>query len=504
MKLFKVLIVMLITLVIVQETFGQFKMVVKNGYITGRNFNFDVYLESTGANFNLTSWQIIFNFNPAILNGGNATFNYVDGSSELVTLTPYNTQYILDNVTPNLASASFIGSDVITTTPVKVGTYKLTNSVDFASLPMMIDFDFIGTQTCEMNIDDVSFIVPQNYFNYLAPYKLTLVNDIQVSTTEYEFDVMLENTTSSFMLSSYALVFKYNQNIANGGTLSFSYIANSTTLPAVKPIGLTANVVTDGTVLNLVCGSEAGNLNINTIYKVGRFRISNTVPFGTASGNLDWDFIGAHQSQFNIKSTNFTVQSNYINNLSNVPLPVEIVTFTAKEVDKKVKLNWVTATEEKNFGFDVERKSDNGSWEKIGFLQGAGNSNSLKEYHFTDAQVNGTQLQYRLKQIDTDGKTHYTNSVEVKLLPTAFGLTQNYPNPFNPETTIKYQLPVDSKIKLVVYNMIGEEVASLIKGVVPAGYHSVNFNAVGLSSGNYIYRLETPDFVQVKKMIVLK
>ena len=90
------------------------------------------------------------------------------------------------------------------------------------------------------------------------------------------------------------------------------------------------------------------------------------------------------------------------------------------------------------------------------------------------------------------------------LIPTDYSLSQNYPNPFNPSTTINFGLPNASSVSLKVYNILGEEVANLVNKVMPAGYHTVVFDASKLASGLYIYRIEAGSFVQVKKMMMLK
>ena len=124
----------------------------------------------------------------------------------------------------------------------------------------------------------------------------------------------------------------------------------------------------------------------------------------------------------------------------NQALPVELTIFSASVSEESVELKWETATEINNYGFEVQRKYKNNSWEKIGFVSGNGNSNSPKFYSFSDKSLteNGT-LNYRLKQIDIDGKYEYSDIVEVNFAnPLKFKLNQNYPNPFNPTTTIIY------------------------------------------------------------------
>jgi hypothetical protein len=186
------------------------------------------------------------------------------------------------------------------------------------------------------------------------------------------------------------------------------------------------------------------------------------------------------------------------------PVPVELTSFSAKIIKGNVNLNWQTATEVNNFGFDIERKSLN-EWQRIGFVNGNGNSNSPKEYSFTDNKlIGGTKFQYRLKQIDNDGQFEYSDVVEVAVVPTEFALYQNYPNPFNPVTMIRYQLPKESKAVIKIYNVLGSEVMEIVNEQKEAGIYEVEFNAEALSSGTYIYKISADNFVQTKKMTLLK
>jgi hypothetical protein len=187
------------------------------------------------------------------------------------------------------------------------------------------------------------------------------------------------------------------------------------------------------------------------------------------------------------------------------PLPVELTSLTASISGRIIMLNWQTTTEVNNCGFEVERKTANSSWQQIGFVQGHGNSNSLKEYTFIDKQIGGTKFQYRLKQIDNDGKFEYSKEIEVELIsPNNYTLEQNYPNPFNPSTVISYSLPSASNVKLIVYNTIGQTVNVLENGYKNAGNYSIQFNGGNLPSGIYFYRLEAGQFSQVKKMMLVK
>jgi hypothetical protein len=188
-------------------------------------------------------------------------------------------------------------------------------------------------------------------------------------------------------------------------------------------------------------------------------------------------------------------------------LPVELSSFTANFKGSDVELSWVTKTEVNNYGFEIERTSTSIilGWEKVGFVQGNGNSNSPKEYSFTDIPNGGTEFQYRLKQIDTDGKYAYSSvvSIEIKVL-NKYTLNQNYPNPFNPSTVITYSIPAASKVTLTIYNTLGQLITTLVNENQEAGNYSVNFNAAGLSSGMYFYRMQSDNFIKTNKMLLLK
>jgi hypothetical protein len=197
-------------------------------------------------------------------------------------------------------------------------------------------------------------------------------------------------------------------------------------------------------------------------------------------------------------------------NLTNILLPVELSFFSANPKDDIVELFWQTQTEFNNYGFEIERVISNNipdsqNWNKIGFVFGNGNSNSIKNYSFKDKNpVGGNKFIYRLKQIDNDGTFSYSNEVEAELLINKFELSQNYPNPFNPSTVIKYSLADASYIKLTVYDILGREIKVLINESKEPGNYELNFNGTSLESGVYIYRLETKDFTKSQRMVLLK
>ena len=192
-------------------------------------------------------------------------------------------------------------------------------------------------------------------------------------------------------------------------------------------------------------------------------------------------------------------------NYSQGALPVELSSFSVSIYKNSVKLNWRTETEINNYGFDVERKTNFSNWEKIRFINGSGNSNSPKDYSYTDESVNNGKYFYRLKQIDNDGAFSYSKLVEADFnSKMEFSLTQNYPNPFNPTTTFNVTLPLSGNVKLTIYNLLGQEVKTLANEFKESGIYTFNFDAKELNSGIYLYKLEANGYSQTRKMTLIK
>ncbi len=193
------------------------------------------------------------------------------------------------------------------------------------------------------------------------------------------------------------------------------------------------------------------------------------------------------------------------------PLPIQLGSFTGVRVfPATVRLNWMTITETNNYGFVVERRSA-GVYDFLAFIPGSGTTLEPRWYAYVDVSAPPSVLQYRLRQIDLDGTVHYSEPITVssptgvdEVIPFAFELEQNYPNPFNPATKIRYSVAAPTHVSLTVFNKLGQEVTTLVEGEQPAGRYEVQYRNDNLSSGTYFYRLQAGDFVQTKKMMLVK
>jgi hypothetical protein len=239
------------------------------------------------------------------------------------------------------------------------------------------------------------------------------------------------------------------------------------------------------------------NLNASVPFKVGSYGTAASIPVGTMLD--EFRFYNRALDAAEVAATwNITI------------VPVELTSFTASVIGSDVKLLWETASELNNSGFSIERKYSNTEFLEIGFVPGFGTTTEPKSYSFSDQNLRNGVYSYRLKQIDFDGTFTYSDEIEVEVIaPASFSLDQNYPNPFNPSTRISFSLAVDSKVSLKIFDVLGQEVASLVNQDLTQGIHTYDFNASGINSGVYFYKIEATgvngnEFIDVKKMILVK
>ena len=350
-----------------------------------------------------------------------------------------------------------------------------------------------------------------------------------VSDDAMTFDIYIEHTNVGvsgpfeFALGQYY----FNLNSALGVTADYAYFivpgstqfTNVSAVPrnptyvspdATSPTGASLRVNS-----NTVLGAGSGPI-VSTSFpgtrvatmkfkkKVGSFPI---IPF-----NMSWR--KALPNPFTkvfayVGTTNTDISTGGVQDATiegNTALPVELASFTATTNRNAVSLNWSTATETNNAGFDVERKAATATeWTKVGNVTGNGTTSEVRNYTFTDRANTGT-YNYRLKQLDVNGNFEYFNlSSEVVIgIPTECELSQNYPNPFNPTTNLEFGISELGFVSLKIYNPSGKEVATLVNEIKTAGYYTVNFNASDLSSGVYFYSLSANNFTATKKMMLLK
>lgn len=204
------------------------------------------------------------------------------------------------------------------------------------------------------------------------------------------------------------------------------------------------------------------------------------------------------RSDYGVKSIMMTV---FNDNTVDVKSSTTLSSFSAEGTH----LKWTTSSEKNNRGFEVERK-EGACFISIGFVEGKGTSAAESNYSFIDKSSKSVGNIYRLKIIDNNGTYIYSEEIDSDpaLAVNGFKLLQNYPNPFNPATTIAWTQLKGGFVKLKVYDLLGKEIAELVNEYKTAGNHNIKFEAGNLTSGVYIYRLETNGCAEMKQMILIK
>lgn len=295
----------------------------------------------------------------------------------------------------------------------------------------------------------------------------------------------------------------------NYGVLAFSSGNNGAIGSVNGDLGLTSDggatwtfTTMTGSAFRGMCNGVGQNLFI-TVGNSGACYVSKNFGAWTALPTGSTQTLRSVDATANVAWT--VGNSGTILKLTGSPLPVEFTSFSATVIDRDVNLNWTTATELNNQGFEIQRKTLDGEYVTVAFVEGHGTTQQAQSYAYSDKNVEFGKYTYRLKQVDFGGRYYFSDEIEVDArIPSKFALNQNYPNPFNPTTTINYEVAKDSRVTIKVYDVIGNEVATLVNEIKPAGTYDVVFDASNLGNGVYFYKLQAGNFTAVKKLILLK
>jgi hypothetical protein len=335
-----------------------------------------------------------------------------------------------------------------------------------------------------------------------------------IGTSSWTISLWLNNVPATTTLAYY-----FGDNTAGSFRAFIGGVAGSGNI-ILRATGMTdvlvSGIVPGPTVIHIVYDASIPDVKtykdgiLHTTVPQAALNINGTAPFKVAGYSTSAGLnAGTLMDEFRFYSRALDAAEVAATwNISVVP--VELTSFTASVIGSDVKLLWETASELNNSGFSIERKYSNIEFIEVGFVPGFGTTSEPKSYSFSDNNLRSGVYTYRLKQIDFDGTFTYSDEVEIEVIaPVSFSLDQNYPNPFNPSTRISFSLAVDSKVSLKIFDILGQEVASLVNQYLTQGVHTYNFNASGINSGVYFYKIEATgvngnEFTDVKKMILVK
>lgn len=197
------------------------------------------------------------------------------------------------------------------------------------------------------------------------------------------------------------------------------------------------------------------------------------------------------------------------NALNRIITSVNLISFNAVYTNNAVNLNWTISNEFNYYGFEIQKKYHGGQFQTIAFINKQNNSASRVNYFYTDKDIKLSKIYYRLKIIDLNGNENYSQEVTVNLhSDDDFILYQNYPNPFNSQTIFSWHSSVDSHTSLLIYDVLGNEVITLVNEYKTAGIHKINFDASTISnnfsSGIYFLKLKTDSYQKQIKFVYIK
>ena len=231
--------------------------------------------------------------------------------------------------------------------------------------------------------------------------------------------------------------------------------------------------------------------------------------FTIADENGGFEYSGALQGPMISATTTDALGNTSALSLSGT-IPVELASFHASASGQTVLLQWMTATESNNYGFYIERSVNHEDFETIAFVPGSGTTQQPRFYQYVD-RVNAHEgMRYRLRQVDTDGRTHFSEALSVRWnLPRVFTLLPPYPNPFNAQTVLQFHLTEDSHIALQIYNLHGQRVRTLLEGIKPSGFHTLIWDGkddsgFDVPTGTYFVRLVSREGNRIQKVMLLR
>jgi hypothetical protein len=322
--------------------------------------------------------------------------------------------------------------------------------------------------------------------------------ETSVSVTDFAPD--LENGTVTFMIvSGFTGSAGQDLDTDNDGTL------NTTPWSAVY----SAVSVTDGTAGDGQYADDVGGTNIGIVtvtldrnivffyknrYYAAEVSGSGNGPFTINNGGAWYGLTGSTTVDATMNGIEITPGR------AEAPLPSTLLFFNAAVFNKKVQLNWRTASESNTDRFEVQRSSNGIKYETIGSVRAAGNSGTLKTYSYSDNTASGSQLYYRLRMVDIDNKENFSSIYRIRLGPGRIIIHNLYPRPAGLSIKMEWNSTVDADAGISVINVSGQQVLNRrVKAL--KGYNLTDLDVGGLAKGQYMLRLQVADEILTEKFI---
>jgi hypothetical protein len=340
---------------------------------------------------------------------------------------------------------------------------------------------------------------------YQAPTQMPDESNFDIST---HINTLLNNAITNGYYGVFVMNMHTDQGIHPGSDIITSAaIAKGVPVVSAKQM-LTWLDNRNGTVFGPMTWTNSKlSFNITT----SAHNLQAMVPYNSADGTLQGITENGSSIPFTMQTVKgitygvFNANTNsYVASYSSTPLPITLVDFTAtRQGNNDALLKWTTSMEENNKGFEIQRSTDAAGWTVIGFVDGAGNSQTDRNYQYTDEDLDAGTYYYRLRQVDLDGKSSISKIAQVTIPGLTLELRQNRPNPLTASTTIEFVIPKTCKAQLILYDQMGRPVQQLVDELKSPGTYQVTVNKNGLSAGTYYYKLNALGKSLVRKMTIL-
>ncbi len=442
-------------------------------------------------------------------NGRNGTLTNMDPATDWVSSDAFNTWIGSESNAWSTALNWSMGSVPASTNNTGIYKWALGNELSLSGAPTLNHMLFSSTSSPTLNS------------SFTVNGEIILGRDIDLNGNTITLGSIGNLNEGSYRF------------YGSSGTITTTRTLNNISAQNVGGLGVTITTTADMGSTTITRGhtTQGSNSSISRYYDITpttNSGLNATLEFSYNDNEMNWNVESdlklfkstnggtnwSVQNSSTVNTTNNTITLTGIDGFSrwtaanyNSPMPVELFSFTSNISERNVKLTWQTCKEINNKGFEIERKCSESGWIKIGYVNGKGVSNEVTNYSYNDIKLNTGKYNYRLKQIDFNGNYAYHNLngvIEIGI-PSKFSLSQNYPNPFNPITKIDFELPVESKINIKIFDITGQEVLNVINNETRSvGYYSLVIDGSRLSSGVYFYNLTAGTYSETKKMILLK
>ena len=443
--------------------------------------------------------------------------NYILDVSTVADFSTFVTGFNMKDV-GNVTTFDVTGLDPNTTYYYRVHSWDGTNASANSNTITVVTVVAAPVATEATNVITTGFTANWNSSAGATNYWLDVSSAYDFSALVTGFDNKDVGNVTTFDVSSLSTGFTYYYRVRASNTHGTSTNSNIITVGTgvlAAPLALSATNITTTSFTARWNSSATATTYLLDVSTASDFSTFITDYNGKDVGNVTscnvTSLSGSTIYYYRLRASNSGGTSAYSNTITVTTLLAAPVATAATNISATgFTANWNSSAGATNYWVDVSTTDDFSNVLASYNNKSVGNVTT----HIIISLTPNTTYYFRVCASNSSGTSPYSNTITVTTnvtgvddllnLPTRFDLSQNYPNPFNPTTTIQYQIPKETFVSIKVYNVIGSEISTLVNSMKSPGTYEVKFDAGQLTSGIYIYKIQAGDFLQTKKMILMK